>query len=225
MKQLFILLAILLTQACVNQSELAKQSLELSLLDANNISFRNLENYPGAVVCGQFSTRRKPSESSYRPFIYRLGIADNRPSKDDISIFCSSKPAMSLYGVTGINLTADQRNIILRIKEDYIQLGTALNQYETDNFILPKSAQGTAALLKPSTIPPTPVRFRKGGYLAKLPLDPWSKAYLYSSSAFAGVKGHYQLLTLGADGEEGGIDENADVSSDQMKYIEHILSL
>ena len=50
-----------------------------------------------------------------------------------------------------------------------------------------------------------------GPYLKKdVPVDPWQRPYLYR---FPGQHGDYDLYSLGADGQEGGDGENADVTS------------
>lgn len=51
-----------------------------------------------------------------------------------------------------------------------------------------------------------------GPYLKKrtLPKDPWGRDYLYR---YPGENGAYDLYTLGADGQEGGSGEDADVVS------------
>jgi general secretion pathway protein G len=50
-----------------------------------------------------------------------------------------------------------------------------------------------------------------GPYLKKdVPVDPWQRPYLYR---FPGQHGDYDLYTLGADGQEGGDGENADVTN------------
>jgi len=225
MRWFLVLGTAVLAQACVNHTELARQSVESTVLHSNEISYRELESFPGNVVCGEFSTRRRPKDESYLPFIYRSEKVDVYPSREDISIFCSADPAKSLHGVYGINFSGSDKATLLVIRADYVRLGTALEQYEVDNFMLPRSEQGLDALLHASKSMPVPRRFREGGYLSTLPLDPWNIPYIYSASAMAGVKGSYQLLTLGADGIEGGIDENADVSSQHMKYINHIENL
>lgn len=49
-----------------------------------------------------------------------------------------------------------------------------------------------------------------GPYVPKaIPLDPWSNPYIYR---FPGTAGDYDLKSLGADGKEGGEDENADIA-------------
>ncbi|MDH3314430.1 MAG: type II secretion system major pseudopilin GspG [Gammaproteobacteria bacterium] len=51
-----------------------------------------------------------------------------------------------------------------------------------------------------------------GPYLKKrtVPKDPWGRDYIYR---YPGENGPYDLYTLGADGQEGGSGEDADVVS------------
>ncbi len=51
---------------------------------------------------------------------------------------------------------------------------------------------------------------RAGGYIEALPQDPWNNAYLYS---YPGDNGVFDIWSLGADGVEGGEDNNADITS------------
>ncbi len=222
MRWALVLAAVLLSQACVNQMELAKQSLESTVITRNTITYRNLQSYPGNVVCGEFTTRRSAREDQYKPFVYRSGAADARPSTEEIAVFCSTEPQHSLHQITGINYAGSDRANLLLIRADYALLADALEQYETDNFGYPRSNQGTDALVAPSDITPRPRKFKDGGYLSTVPLDPWGAPYLYTGPVFAGVKGSYTLLTLGADGREGGVDSNADVELRHMLYLDHI---
>jgi general secretion pathway protein G len=51
-----------------------------------------------------------------------------------------------------------------------------------------------------------------GPYLKKdIPLDPWQRPYIYRFPSQHG--GDYDLYSFGADGQEGGEGENADVTS------------
>ena len=50
-----------------------------------------------------------------------------------------------------------------------------------------------------------------GPYLRKdVPLDPWQRPYVYR---IPGQHGDYDLYSLGADGQDGGEGENADVTN------------
>ena len=46
----------------------------------------------------------------------------------------------------------------------------------------------------------------------KVPTDPWGNAYIYRSPATHG-SAKYELISLGADGKEGGEDADADIKS------------
>ena len=48
-----------------------------------------------------------------------------------------------------------------------------------------------------------------GGYLPKVPLDAWNNDYVYISP---GVEGPFDLLSMGADGVEGGEGSDADIN-------------
>ena len=90
-------------------------------------------------------------------------------------------------------------------------LESALKLYKLDNGSYPSTQQGLDALVKLPTVGTIPKSWREGGYLEKpqVPLDPWGRQYVYLSP---GMKNRdFDLKSLGADGEEGGEGENADV--------------
>jgi general secretion pathway protein G len=96
-------------------------------------------------------------------------------------------------------------------RQDIRTLGTALDFYKMDNFRYPTTEQGLEALVKQPE--PPPPHWRAGGYLkaTTVPKDPWGNEYRY---LYPGQKGgEYDLFSLGADGEPGGEDADADVGS------------
>lgn len=91
-------------------------------------------------------------------------------------------------------------------------LSVALDNYRLDNGAYPTTEQGLAALTSRPEREPTPRNWR-GPYLRKaVPLDPWDRPYLYRSPGEAN-RGSFDLLTFGRDGQPGGEDEDADVTS------------
>jgi general secretion pathway protein G len=91
-------------------------------------------------------------------------------------------------------------------------IGVALDNYRLDNGGYPTTEQGLAALQEKPVREPTPLSWR-GPYLKKaIPLDPWGRAYGYTSPGEHSPTG-YDLWTLGRDGQPGGEDDNADVSN------------
>jgi general secretion pathway protein G len=87
--------------------------------------------------------------------------------------------------------------------------GLALDQYRLDNDYYPSSAQGLDALRTAPQGEPAARNWR-GPYLKKgVPLDPWGRAYTYTSTPSG-----YALFTLGRDGREGGEGEDRDIGRD-----------
>jgi len=85
-------------------------------------------------------------------------------------------------------------------------LKDALKNFKLDNGVYPSTEEGLKALLKN----PDPQKYKgyaKDGYLdGKLPVDPWKNPYIYINE-----DGNIDFVSLGADGEEGGSGENADI--------------
>lgn len=104
---------------------------------------------------------------------------------------------------------ADQQKAIT----DIVALENALDMYKLDNSVYPTTDQGLDALVtKPSN--PEPRNYRDGGYIKRLPNDPWGNAYQYLSP---GDNGTIDIFTLGADGQEGGEGPAADIGNWNMQ--------
>jgi len=86
----------------------------------------------------------------------------------------------------------------------------ALSLYKLDNGIYPSTEQGLEALISKPTIGVIPRNWKRGGYLGKLPLDPWRGEFQYLSP---GSDNPYDLMSYGADGEEGGEEAAADIDA------------
>jgi general secretion pathway protein G len=91
-------------------------------------------------------------------------------------------------------------------------LTLALDAYRLDNDTYPTTEQGLEALRTMPVVGEAPANW-KGPYLRQLiPLDPWGRAYIYSSPGTVNTTA-YDLYTFGKDGQPGGAGENADVTS------------
>ena len=95
-------------------------------------------------------------------------------------------------------------------KQDISALLQALKLYRLDNFVYPTSEQGLQALVVKPTSEPVPPNWKGGGYLDRLPKDPWGSTYQYLSP---GVHGEVDVFSFGADRESGGEGDGADVGS------------
>jgi general secretion pathway protein G len=94
---------------------------------------------------------------------------------------------------------------VTKAKADIKAIEEALNMFKLDNGFYPSSGEGLAALVQGT---PRAKRFNPDGYLSKIPIDPWGNEYLYSSDGRDVV-----VISLGADGVEGGEGYNADIDS------------
>ena len=98
---------------------------------------------------------------------------------------------------------------IQKAKADIAQIEGGLELYRLQMSVFPTTAQGLNALVSaPSGVDAS--RYQQGGYIKRLPDDPWGKPYLYASP---GQHGEADVWTYGADGKEGGEGGDADVTN------------
>ena len=95
-------------------------------------------------------------------------------------------------------------------KTDIATLMQALKLYKLDNQRYPTTEQGLTALVQKPTTGPAANGWKDGGYVEKLPKDPWGNNYQYLQP---GLHGEIDVFSLGADGQPGGAGEDADVGS------------
>ena len=91
----------------------------------------------------------------------------------------------------------------------------ALQLYKLDNGVYPTTEQGLKALVEKPSVGVIPKKWKIGGYLPKLPEDPWGNPYKYLSPVQRGgdQKLDYEVTSLGTDGEVGGEGVNADITN------------
>ena len=95
-------------------------------------------------------------------------------------------------------------------KTDIATIMQQLKLYRLDNATYPSTDQGLTALTVKPTTNPLPPNWRTGGYLERLPNDPWGRPYQYLNP---GLKGEIDVYSLGADGQPGGEGSAADIGS------------
>ena len=94
----------------------------------------------------------------------------------------------------------------VKAEADISALKTALDRYYLDNGFYPTTDQGLQALVSSPTTGRIPANYEEGGYIERVPLDPWGNPYFYQSDG-----DNYALKSFGADGVEGGTGKNADI--------------
>jgi len=95
-------------------------------------------------------------------------------------------------------------------KADVGALVQALKLYRLDNGFYPSTEQGLGALVARPASQPVPGNWKQGGYLERLPKDPWGSDYQYLQP---GVRGEVDVFSLGADRARGGEANNADIGN------------
>ena len=95
-------------------------------------------------------------------------------------------------------------------KVDIATVMQALKLYKLDNQRYPTTEQGLQALVTKPTAGPDANGWKAGGYLDKLPKDPWGNPYQFLSP---GIHGEIDVFSLGADGQPGGTGDDADIGS------------
>jgi general secretion pathway protein G len=93
-------------------------------------------------------------------------------------------------------------------KSQMYLIGNALDLYKLDNYNYTTTDQGLEAKIKKHSGSPEPKNWKSSGYLkgSKLPQDSWGNEFVYFYE-----QGSYTILSLGADGQEGGEEEFADL--------------
>lgn len=99
---------------------------------------------------------------------------------------------------------------ITRAKQDVQALVTALNMYKLDNHVYPSTEQGLEALVRPPSGQPPAPNYKSGGYIQRLPEDPWGNPYQYLNP---GVHGEIDVWSNGANGQPGGEGINAEIGN------------
>jgi len=99
---------------------------------------------------------------------------------------------------------------VVAARQDIASLLQALKLYRLDNLRYPTTEQGLAALVTRPTLAPVPSNWKPGGYLERLPRDPWGHAYQYLSP---GLHGEIDVFSFGADHARGGDGNAADIGN------------
>ena len=90
-------------------------------------------------------------------------------------------------------------------RTDVRTIAASLEMYRLDNLSYPSSGDGLQALVKaPAGTEAT--RYRAGGYIRKLPDDPWGNAYIYECPGKQNPSG-YDLSSMGPDARAGTDDD------------------
>lgn len=108
--------------------------------------------------------------------------------------------AMVVPNIMGNKEKADQQKAV----SDIVSLENMLDMYKLDNSKYPTTEQGLESLVTKPSASPEPRNYRDGGYIKRLPQDPWGNDYLMMSP---GEHGKVDVFTAGPDGQAGTEDD------------------
>lgn len=91
-------------------------------------------------------------------------------------------------------------------------LSQSLERYSLQLYTYPTEDQGLEALVQEPDGLSDNVLYPRGGFIQKLPVDPWGRPYQYVFPAERS-RAAYDVFSFGADGEVGGEEENADIGN------------
>ena len=123
-----------------------------------------------------------------------------------VIVFLGILASLVVPNLLGNKEKADQQKVVT----DLVALENSLDMYKLDNSVYPSTEQGLQALVSKPAGTPEPRNYRNGGYIKRLPQDPWGNEYQYLSP---GEQGEIDIYSLGADGQEGGEGTAADIGN------------
>jgi general secretion pathway protein G len=113
---------------------------------------------------------------------------------------------MGLIGPRVLNYLSESKVKTARIQIQ--SFGSALDLFYLDAGRYPSTAEGLAVLVRPAGgVAGWAGPYLKGG---NVPNDPWNNPYVYRSP---GLHGPYDIVSYGSDGQEGGTDLAADITT------------
>lgn len=116
-----------------------------------------------------------------------------------------------LATVVMINVLPSQdRAMREKARADIAVLEQAVETFRLETLRFPTAEEGLAALVQAPAGMARADRYRDGGYVRRLPQDPWGNSYQY---AFPGQHSRFDVYSLGADGAKGGEGDNADIGN------------
>jgi len=107
---------------------------------------------------------------------------------------------MVIPNVFGNREQAERQKVV----SDLTALENAMEMYRLDNGVYSSTEQGLEALVNEAQMDPRPRNFREGGYIRRLPTDPWNNPYQLLSP---GQNSRYDIFSMGFDGQPGTEDD------------------
>lgn len=101
-----------------------------------------------------------------------------------------------------------------KVVSDIVALENALDMYRLQNGVYPTTEQGVEALVEEPRIDPLPRRYPEGGYIRRLPADPWGNEYQILNP---GQYSRIDVFSAGPDGQSGTDDDIGNWNLDEYQ--------
>jgi general secretion pathway protein G len=108
-------------------------------------------------------------------------------------------------------LPSQDRAMLEKARADISQLETALEAYRLQMLRYPSTDDGLEALVDAPADADLARRYPEGGFINRLPEDPWGNPYQYLYPGENNAR--FDVWSLGADGEPGGEGNDADIGN------------
>jgi general secretion pathway protein G len=109
-------------------------------------------------------------------------------------------------------MTRPEQARVVKAKSDIAAIQSALELYKLDSGFFPSTDQGLEALVKRPSSSPAPQAWKTGGYLKRLPLDPWGRPYHYLNPGVHNPN-DVDIFSYGPTGQPGGSGDNASIGN------------
>ncbi|WP_019960063.1 type II secretion system major pseudopilin GspG [Woodsholea maritima] len=117
-----------------------------------------------------------------------------------------------LATIVMINVLPNQeRAMSEKARADIAQLESALEMFRLSTLRYPTTDEGLEALVSAPADRNLEGRYPEGGFINRLPEDPWGNPYQYLSPGEHNPR--FDIYSLGADGRAGGDGRNADIGN------------
>ena len=151
---------------------------------------------------GHFLKERRPARYGRRPRSRERGFT----LVEILVVITIIGLIMGMVGPRVLNYLTESKAKAAKIQIE--SFSSALDLYFLDTGRYPTSSEGLNALVqRPGSTLSWNGPYLKGGVV---PADPWGKPYVYRSP---GQHGTFDIVSYGADGQEGGTGTGADITS------------
>ncbi|KZZ50652.1 MAG: type II secretion system major pseudopilin GspG [Saccharospirillaceae bacterium] len=119
-----------------------------------------------------------------------------------------------IMALVGANILGSASEANIKTTKSQMKLiESALDLYKLDNYQYPTTEQGLEALITKPSSSPEPKNYKSGGYMkgSSVPTDAWGNEFIY----YREKANKYEIVSMGADGVEGGEEDGADISSNE----------